>query len=272
MFHSATFQHTNLSTYQPINMFRYTTIIFILLLIGLDYGYFFGNISWGWIVVVLVVYLHLLVFGSIYIRWNFYLRSYNKGKDKRYIALTFDDGPGAETAAILDILKQQKVEAAFFSIGKNAAANQQLVKRWYEEGHLIGNHSYNHGFNFDWQSAKKMQAEITQTNTCIASVIGRQPKLFRPPYGVTNPNLAKAVQRSGMHSIGWNVRSFDTKAKDENALLKRILDRLEGGDIILLHDSMAITRRILTTLITEARKKGFTFVRVDKMLEIEGYE
>ncbi|PZF74170.1 polysaccharide deacetylase family protein [Taibaiella soli] len=252
--------------------FRNTSTIFILLLIALDAGYFFAGFSWGWIVALLVVYVHLLVLGSIYIRWNFYFKSYHSGKDKKQIALTFDDGPAANTAAILDILKAQNVPAAFFSIGKNAAANPELVKRWQTEGHVIGNHSYNHGFNFDWQSAKTMQAEIVQTNNTIASVIGKKPKLFRPPYGVTNPNLAKAVHRSGMHSIGWSLRSFDTKAKDADLLLKKILSQLKGGDIILLHDSMDVTRQILTPLITEARKKGFIFARVDKMLDLEAYE
>lgn len=252
--------------------FRNTTAIFILILVLLDAGYFFAGLSWGWIVVLLVVYVHFLVFGSIYIRWNFYFKSYHQGKDPKQIALTFDDGPAANTAAILDILKAQNVPAAFFSIGKNAVSNPELVKRWKDEGHVIGNHSYNHGFNFDWQSAKTMQAEIEQTNEAIAGLTGQKPKLFRPPYGVTNPNLAKAVHRSKMHSIGWSLRSFDTKAKDADQLLHRILSQLKGGDIILLHDSMDVTRQILTPLITEARKKGFIFTRVDKMLDLEAYE
>jgi len=252
--------------------FRTTTTVFILLLLALDAGYFFNGLSWGWIMVLVVVYVHLLVLGSIYIRWNFYFRSFHRGKEPRQVALSFDDGPAANTAAILDILKAQQVPAAFFSIGKNAAANPGLVKRWQNEGHVIGNHSYHHGFNFDWQTARKMQAEIEQTNETIAAITGQKPKLFRPPYGVTNPNLAKAVHRSKMHSIGWSLRSFDTKAKDPDLLLKRILSQLKGGDIILLHDSMDVTRQILTPLITEARKKGFIFTRVDKMLDLEAYE
>jgi peptidoglycan/xylan/chitin deacetylase (PgdA/CDA1 family) len=229
------------------------------------------HLSAWWLLVPAVVYVHLLVFGAIYIQWNFYLFSYCKGKDKKQVALTFDDGPGTATAAILDILKAQNVPAAFFSIGKNAVANPALVKRWDDEGHLTGNHSYNHGFNFDWQTAGKMTQELTDTNEAIRAITGKTPRLFRPPYGVTNPNVAKAVKRSGMQSIGWNVRSFDTKAKNAQQLKQRILSRLQGGDIVLLHDSMDITREILTELITEARQKGFTFVRVDKLLAIPAY-
>lgn len=222
---------------------------------------------------VVLVLLHAvpLVLGAIYIRWNFYLKSYHQGVNKQWIALTFDDGPAAETEAILDILQAQQVPAAFFSIGKNAAANTALVRRWHEDGHLVGNHSYDHGFHFDWQSAKAMLAEMNRTNDLIESITGKRPSFFRPPYGVTNPNLAKAVRLSGMHSIGWSIRSFDTTAKDPEALLQRILSQLTGGDIILLHDSMPITREILTELIIRARQKGFTFVRLDKMLGLDAY-
>jgi peptidoglycan/xylan/chitin deacetylase (PgdA/CDA1 family) len=245
--------------------------VFVIVALLLDIAYFSGSLPWGWLLVVVLVYVHLLVLGAIYIRWNFYLFSFSKGKNKQQIALTFDDGPAGETAAILDILKEQKVPAAFFSIGKNAAAHPELVKRWDAEGHLVGNHSYNHGFNFDWQCAKKMLQEIDDTNRFIQQTIGKKPRLFRPPYGVTNPNLARAVKMAGMDSIGWNIRSFDTKAKDPQQLLDRIVQKLRGGDIILLHDSMGITKEILTELIAQARKKGFTFVRVDQLLDIEAY-
>ena len=234
------------------------------------YAIWHWQAPWWWLLILVLVYVHLLVLGAVFIGWNFYLKSHHKGKGKQ-IALTFDDGPSTETAAILDILKEYNVPAAFFTIGKRAEAYPQLVKRWQEEGHIIGNHSYAHGFNFDWQSAKNMQVEIEQTNNIIEQITGQKPLLFRPPYGVTNPNLAKAVKRTGMHSIGWSIRSFDTAAKDPQKLLDRIISKMQGGDIVLLHDSMAITRDILTELIIKARKKGFTFARVDKLLEIDGY-
>jgi peptidoglycan/xylan/chitin deacetylase (PgdA/CDA1 family) len=116
-----------------------------------------------------------------------------------------------------------------------------------------------------------MREEIESTNTAIETITKRKPRLFRPPYGVTNPNLGRAVKQTNMHSIGWNVRSFDTSAKDQDQLLARILDRLHGGDIILMHDSMPITKEILTELIIRARQNGFTFVPLDKMLDIDAY-
>ena len=251
--------------------FTLANIMLVLCLLGIDALYLSGAIDWWWLLIPVVIYIHLLVFGAIYIQWNFYVKSYNKGVQSKQIALTFDDGPAQYTGVILDVLKNEGVHAAFFSIGKNAAANPEMVKRWHADGHLIGNHSYDHGFNFDWKSSKAMQEEINKTNEAIRQIAGVTPKLFRPPYGVTNPNLARAITRSGMHSIGWNVRSFDTTAKNKADLEARILNSLKGGDIVLLHDSQQITAEILTDLIRKAREKGFTFVRVDKLLDLRPY-
>lgn len=253
--------------------FQYATLLFVLGIIGWFFGFIYTGIGWWLLVVLVVLYIHLLVLGAVKIRWNFFVNSLNSqpGKTKE-IALTFDDGPAGMTSLILDALKENDVKAAFFSIGKNARANPLMVARWDDEGHLIGNHSYEHGFNFDWKSTNAMQAELVETNDVVAEIIHKRPKLFRAPYGVTNPNLAKAIRRTGMHSIGWNIRSFDTTAKDADQLLNRILKQIKGGDIILLHDSMDITYQILTPLIKAAKQKGFTFVRVDQLLGIEGYE
>ncbi len=230
-----------------------------------------ADVSVWWVVLLIVFYTGVLVLGAICIRWNFYLVSVNRGGSSNCIALSFDDGPAAETAAIADILKKERVPAAFFSIGKHAAAHPDLVRRWDEEGHIVGNHSFYHGFNFDWQTSSRMKKEIDDTNDVIEQIIGKRPRFFRPPYGVTNPNLAKAVLKADMHSIAWSVRSFDTSAGDGEQLLARILNQLSGGDIILLHDSVHLTREILTELIKCARERGFTFVRLDKLIGTEPY-
>jgi peptidoglycan/xylan/chitin deacetylase (PgdA/CDA1 family) len=156
-------------------------------------------------------------------------------------------------------LKREKVKATFFIIGKNIAGKEAILKRMQDEGHSIGNHSFNHGFNFDWQSAAKMLEEIEQTNQAIESVTDVPVTLFRPPYGVTNPNLGKALRNSNLKSIGWNLRSMDTVAKDEKQLLHKILTRVKAGDIILLHDRCNITAAILPELIATLKKRGFTF-------------
>ena len=251
--------------------FHYASTCFCLAVAAVLAGWYLYNISFWWLLAPALIYLHLLVLGAIFIRWNFYLKSVHRGSNSTWISLTFDDGPAEETSAILDILKREKVSAAFFTIGKRAAARPELVKRWHDEGHIIGNHSYEHGFHFDWKSARSMALELRQTNELVEKITGRKLLFFRPPYGVTNPNVARAVRMTGMTSIGWSIRSFDTTAKDEQDLLARILSQLKGGDIILLHDSMGITKNVLTSMIQGARQKGFTFVRLDQLTELNAY-
>jgi peptidoglycan/xylan/chitin deacetylase (PgdA/CDA1 family) len=105
----------------------------------------------------------------------------------------------------------------------------------------------------------------------VKSIIGKTPMLFRPPYGVTNPELTHAVNLTSMHTIGWSLRSLDTSAKNADKLLKKLLSQVKDGDIILLHDSVTHTASILTAFINACRQKGFIFVRLDKMLGIEAY-
>jgi peptidoglycan/xylan/chitin deacetylase (PgdA/CDA1 family) len=237
----------------------------------------FNHISWWWLALVLFGYITLLVSGSIYIRWNFYMTAQNKlpalqfkrksggislETNDKQIALTFDDGPSLHTPAVLDILKQYKAVATFFLIGNNITGKEAIVKRMVLEGHSVGNHSFYHGFSFDWQSAGKMLAEMDACNLAIKNITGSDTVLFRPPYGVTNPNLAKAVRRSGMRSIGWSLRSMDTVAKNEEQLLSKITGNLKSGDIILLHDRCDITVKILPRLIKQLAERGFSFVTV----------
>ncbi len=229
-------------------------------------------IPWWWLLVGVLAYLSILAVGAIFIRLNFFLDAHHHGsRQGREIALSFDDGPGSHTAAILDILKAEAVPAAFFSIGKHAVQSPEVLKRWKEEGHLIGNHSYAHGFHFDWQGRHAMLAEIQKTNEAIHDAVGLRPRLFRPPYGVTNPELSHALHLAKMEAIGWSLRSFDTSAKDADALLQKLLQKVRGGDIILLHDEAPHTHSILTALIRGCREKGYTFVRLDQLLGVEPY-
>jgi peptidoglycan/xylan/chitin deacetylase (PgdA/CDA1 family) len=257
-----------------MNKFQITTLFFLVLLAHVVGGIYFSGYTWWYVVICVIIYLTILVIGSTCIQYNFYLISINRlplvqvkfdgskfkidAQEKR-IALTFDDGPANFTEAILDILKKENIPATFFLIGKNIEGNEALLKRMIIEGHSIGNHSFHHGFNFDWKRSSKMAAEILETNTAIEAVTQIPTTLFRPPYGVTNPNLAKAIKKTGVKSIGWSLRSMDTVAKDPQKLLSKILNQVKSGDIILLHDSCAITLQILPQLLRSLKEKNFSF-------------
>jgi peptidoglycan/xylan/chitin deacetylase (PgdA/CDA1 family) len=175
--------------------FRNMNILFITLLVlclTADIRYDIPGYTY---LILLIVYASVLFYGCYFINSNFFIPVVCSAKtNEKIIAISFDDGPDAEnTVRILQMLKDNEIEAAFFCIGSRIAGNESLLKRAYNEGHLIGNHSFSHHFWFDMFSSKKMLADMRMMDVAMNSVIGKTPKLFRPPYGVTNPNLKKAI-------------------------------------------------------------------------------
>jgi peptidoglycan-N-acetylglucosamine deacetylase len=252
-------------------IFNIFSIVLILVWIWADRHFQIGSPAYGWL---LFIYVSVLFCGSYFIQWGFFLKSVNGIKtNEKSIALTFDDGPaGTKTARILDILKENKMEATFFCIGKNIEGNEELLKRISKEGHIIGNHSYTHHRFFDLFSSRKMLSELQEMNRVCFNITGLSPRFFRPPYGVTNPNLKKAVLKGGFISIGWSIRSFDTVIRHEARLLNKILSALKPGAILLLHDTSETTLKILPRLLNAIRDKGYRVVRLDKMINLNPYD
>lgn len=251
---------------------KVSILFFVLLAIFMAGNYFFG---WSFLFLALIVVLFLATkfYGSFFISSNFYVKTLCKGNENsNAIALTFDDGPVAEkTQRILEILKSKNVQASFFCIGKNVAANEDLFKQIHDQGHLIGNHTYNHGKFFDLLPAKDVAEELVKTDNAIQSVIKHKPKFFRPPYGVTNPSIAKALTNGLYYVIGWSVRSFDTVIKDKNKLFNRVTRNLKSGDIVLFHDYCEVTIEILPKFIDHVSSRGLKIVRLDQLLNVDPY-
>lgn len=245
-------------------------ILFILIWVLLDWHYSLSPSAYGWI---LLVYVSVLFCGSYFIRLGFFFKSVcSAGNQVKEIALSFDDGPAASfTPDILDLLKEKKIKTAFFCIGKKIPGNENILRRIVEEGHIIGNHSYSHHPLFDLFGSEKMVVELQKMNETVRAITGLTPKFFRPPYGVTNPNLKKAIERGGFISIGWNVRSLDTVIRDETRLTQKVLRSVNPGSIILFHDTSPATVKILGDLIDQVRQKGYRIERLDKMLKLKPY-
>ncbi|PSL47610.1 peptidoglycan/xylan/chitin deacetylase (PgdA/CDA1 family) [Chitinophaga niastensis] len=247
-------------------------IICILVLFGLDKMAGYNIPLWAYLLPGLF-FLPLIIWGVMNIGSGFFIKvTCYANTTEKVVALSFDDGPQpAYTPEILDILKKTQVPAVFFCIGKNIEGNENLLKRIHEEGHVIGNHTYSHHFWFDMKPSGKMLEDMQEMDTFAIDVTGLQPRLFRPPYGVTNPNLARAIKAGDYLPVGWNIRSLDTVAKDENKLLDKIINELKPGAVILLHDTCKITADILPQLITAIRQQGYRLERIDKMLKLPAY-
>jgi peptidoglycan-N-acetylglucosamine deacetylase len=177
---------------------------------------------------------------------------------EKVVFLSFDDGPSEKyTPLILKTLKEKKIQALFFCIGRYAELFPELIQKLSLEGHKIGNHTYNHKWENAFNIPAKIVSEIETTSIILNKISGQEIGLFRPPFGITNPFVAKAVNTLEMQSVGWDIRSFDTVIKDPAKLIHRICSRLRPGSIILLHDNREITSLVLGELIDTIYKQGY---------------
>jgi peptidoglycan/xylan/chitin deacetylase (PgdA/CDA1 family) len=216
----------------------------------------------------------ITLLGSVFITWDYHFPSIHRNIviKENFVAITFDDGPNPEyTPKVLSILKQFNTKATFFCIGKQIDTHPDLFQKIVSEGHTVGNHTYSHHNNFGFFSSAKVIDELQKTNTTAKKISGLEMKLFRPAFGVTNPRIKKALQVTGLISVGWSKRSFDTTNLSEEIIFKRVTKKLTKGDIILLHDSSEKTLRVLERLLLFLKTNNLQSVTVDRLLEIKAY-
>lgn len=153
------------------------------------------------------------------------------------VALTFDDGPHPDhTPRLLDILGNEGVKATFFLIGRSVAAYPQIARQIVEQGHEVGNHTWNHPFLAEMPFASVL-SEIDRTNRIIEDTTGKSPHVFRPPYGsFTGRQSARLAVERGMTTVFWSVDPHDWRRPGPDEVARRILQMARPGSIILTHD------------------------------------
>lgn len=212
-----------------------------------------------------------LFWASYSIRSCVYVKAYCKGAIReKVVALTFDDGPDpASTPKVLDILREHNIKALFFVIGERAERHPDLIERIVGEGHAIGNHSYSHTGSFPMKSARAMIGEMERTDAVIENITGFTPDLFRPPFGVTNPIVGKAVRQRGYKVVGWNIRSLDTTGRSDEKVMGRIKKGLRPGAVILLHDDRERAPRLLGRILDLLAMENYSTQRPDILLGLK---
>lgn len=209
-----------------------------------------------------VAFPQLSLFGPFVCRGN---------RSRRCVALTFDDGPDARsTPTLLDLLREERVPAAFFCVGKNVQAERELAARIVSEGHLLENHSFAHSNLTNFFGVARLKSELAQTQSAIREAAGVTPKFFRPPMGLSNPRIFAAARQLGLQVIGWSARGLDTQIDDPERIVRRIMRRAGPGGIILLHDGNIPAARLVLTvklLLANLRTGGYEVVRLDKLIE-----
>lgn len=177
------------------------------------------------------------------------------------VALTFDDGPSRVLPEILDILKQENVPAAFFWQTR-LLHPERPWKRVLDEGHLIGTHTVKHK-NLTALSYEEQYRDIRNSLSKISEITGAKPIYFRPPFGQFNDGTLKAARELNLKTVMWRVASMDWELqKNPENLVTTIVDNLEDGAIILLHE-LQHTVQMLPELIRAIREQGYTFKLLD---------
>ena len=182
---------------------------------------------------------------------------------RKYVALTFDDGPNSRyTKPLLDGLRERGIRASFFLVGECIDGKEDLVKQMAKDGHLIGVHCLTHK-DLTKEKLSDAAKELCDTREKIRAVTGDWPEYVRPPYGSWNAKLEEAVD---MIPVFWDVDSIDWRLKNTEKVTAKVLKDTEDGDIILMHDEFRTSVEAALRIIDNLTAKGYTFVTVDELM------
>jgi peptidoglycan/xylan/chitin deacetylase (PgdA/CDA1 family) len=199
---------------------------------------------------------------------------FNGSPSKRQAALTFDDVPDTEfTPQVLDVLKKYGVKATFFVIGNRAEAHPEIVKRILQEGHVIGNHSYDHP-NLPKLSDNAFRDQVLKTESILTGIAGYTPRLFRPPYGNMNESQIQWLASQHFYIINWNVDSLDWEGLNAKQVISNVLGHVGPGSVILQHgagghgEDLSGTIQALPGIIENLQSKNIQLVTIPELFDI----
>lgn len=207
--------------------------------------------------------LCLMLFGIYESRMGSVETMASADETEKKVAITFDDGPNPDyTEILLAGLKERGVSATFFLLGKEVERYPKIVEDIYADGHLIGTHSYEH-VNLNNLCDAAAVEQVDKTNQAIHELTGEYPEYIRPPFGSWKCNLDYETK---MIEVLWDVDPLDWKTDNSDVIAKRVVDKVQENDIILLHDASESSVNAAFKIIDELQKDGYTFVTVDEIL------
>lgn len=187
-------------------------------------------------------------------------------KNKKMVALTYDDGPSIYTPRILKTLKENNSVATFFVVGNRVPMYSDTVKKAYGMGCEIGNHTYEHKI-LTRADAAGIRNQVSRTNVAVKKIMGTAPIVMRPPGGAVN-NMVKS--QTGMPMILWSIDTLDWRTRNAASTKTAVLDHVKDGDIVLMHDLYEATANASTTIIPTLVERGYQLVTVSELAECRG--
>ena len=194
---------------------------------------------------------------------------------QKIVALTFDDGPDPVfTPQVLKLLDEYQVKATFFLLGRQAEAYPDLVRRIKARGHTLGNHSFSHAFNLSLMPREEIRREILKAQEVLFRITGEYPTLFRSPMGWVSEDLIAVCQELNLPIINGSIKAGDVSLPGTEHIISAVLDWVQAGDIIILHDAGGFgfyrdrtqTLQALPVILETLKERGYRFVTVPELL------
>jgi peptidoglycan/xylan/chitin deacetylase (PgdA/CDA1 family) len=201
--------------------------------------------------------------GSVYpLDYPFWRSASDKLVGRKYVVLTFDDGfynDGVVDESILDVLRWHHAHAIFFLVcNRLSESADRVLSEIGNTGNIIGNHSYDHP-HLNALNAADLQQQIEGCSARIASLTGRRPSFFRPPFGETSPRTLHVAHAAGMQQMLWNANSEDSWQKKPDQILTWSVQQTADLSVLLMHDKPT-TAVVLDRVLTDLEQRGFRFV------------
>jgi peptidoglycan/xylan/chitin deacetylase (PgdA/CDA1 family) len=179
------------------------------------------------------------------------------------VALTFDDGPGKYTDELLDVLDEHDAKATFYVLGSNIDNFEDTVERMAEDGHEVGNHTWDHD-DLATLSADQIKDDLERTDRAIADVTGEKPATMRPPYGSLSDTAREAIHHP---ILLWDVDTLDWQHRDSDKILDITLDETDQGSVVLFHDIHESSVDAIPDVLDELAEQDYEFVTVTDLFE-----
>lgn len=224
----------------------------------------------------------LLLSLALYVKLPQYVIAVATGKNRlvpiyyvdtpeKKVAISFDACWGADhTPKILEILKNNNIKTTFFLTGFWLEKYPDMVKKISQEGHEIGNHTYTHP-HLNTLSEEGIRKEIEKTHHLIKEISGQDAALFRPPFGEYNNKVIKTVENCGYKVIQWSVDSLDWKEIGKDSIVKRVVDKMHNGAIVLFHNNGEYTADALEEIINKLKEEGYKIVPISELIYHQNY-
>jgi peptidoglycan/xylan/chitin deacetylase (PgdA/CDA1 family) len=182
----------------------------------------------------------------------------------RCVALTFDDGPVADTQRLLSMLATDGVRATFFTVGEMVTDHPEMVRAEVAAGDEVGNHSWSHP-QLTHLSDSAVRSQVERTAQAIEDAGAPRPTLFRPPYGAIDARVRTDLAAEGVPAILWSVDTLDWLHRDPNSVYRRAVNGVRPGSVVLMHDIHPTTVTAVPRIIATLKERGYTFVTVSEL-------